>query len=72
MRITLSGRANTAYILFTEYTDGDVARSKFLADDDINGEFTFDFDQGGRLLGIEVKFASAAFPPGVLEDADPV
>lgn len=72
MRVRLNPRTNAAHILFTEYTDADVARWKFLADGDINGEFTFNFDQGGRLLGIEVKFASAAFPPGVLVDVDPV
>lgn len=72
MKVTYDGTTNTARILLTDYADEDVARWKGLVEHDIEGEFTFDFDKGGRLLGFEIKFASQGLPPDFLDDADPV
>ena len=36
------------------------------------GEFTFDFENAGRLLGVEVKFASQGLPADFLDAADPI
>lgn len=71
-RVTYDRTKNIARILLTDYTDEDVARWKGLAEHDIEGEFTFGFDKGGRLLGVEVRFASQGLPPDFLDDADPV
>lgn len=70
MKVTYDRTRNVARILLTDYTDDDVARWKGLAEHDIEGEFTFDFDKAGRLLGIEVRFASQGLPPDLLADAD--
>lgn len=70
MRVTVDRQTNTARIELVEYGDADVARTKMLVEHDVEGEFTFDFDRGGRLLGIEVKFASQGLPAGFLDDAE--
>ncbi|HEY8408966.1 MAG TPA: DUF2283 domain-containing protein [Gaiellaceae bacterium] len=70
MRVTVNRATNTAHIRLTEYEDGDVARWRGLADHEIGGEFVFEFDKGGRLLGIEVKFAAEGLPPDFLDDAE--
>jgi uncharacterized protein YuzE len=72
MRVTYDRTKNIARILLTEYADEDMSRWKGLADHDIEGEFTFDFDKSGRLLGVEAKFASQGLPPDFLDDTDPV
>ncbi len=72
MRIAYNGKTDTGYIRLTDYEDGDVARWRLLADDEIGGMFTFDFDKAGRLLGIEIKLASWAVPPEFWEDAERV
>jgi uncharacterized protein YuzE len=71
VRITLDRQKNVAYFHLTEYDDSDVARWYGLAEHDIGGEFVFDFDKGGRLLGFEVKFAAQGLPPDLLEAAEP-
>ena len=72
MRVTHNRRTDTAYIYLTDYDDSDVARWDGLAGHLIGGDFTFDFDKSGRLLGIEVKFAAQGLPPDFLEEAEPV
>jgi uncharacterized protein YuzE len=72
MRITHDRRTNTVYIYLTDYDDGDVARWYVLVEHDVKGDFTFDFDKSGRLLGIEVKFAAQGLPPDFLEEAEVV
>ena len=70
MRVVYDRTTNLARIALTDYADEDVARWKLLVEHDIEGEFTFDFDKGGRLLGIEVKFASQGLPADFLDAAD--
>ena len=70
MKVTYDRTKNTARIRLTDYSDEDVARWKTLVEHDIEGEFTFAFDKGGRLLGLEVKFASQGLPADFLEAAD--
>jgi uncharacterized protein YuzE len=71
MKVSYDRKTNTARFVLTDYTDADIARWKLLAEHDIEGEFTFDFDKGGRLLGFEVKFASQGLPADFLEAAEP-
>jgi uncharacterized protein YuzE len=71
MRVIYDRSGNSVRILLTEYEDADVARWKGLVEHDVEGEFTFDFDKGGRLLGIEVRFASQGLPADFLDSADP-
>ena len=70
MRVSYDRSQNTVRVALTDYSDGDVARWKALVEHDVEGEFTFDFDKGGLLLGFEVKFASQGLPQDFLESAD--
>lgn len=70
VRVTHDRRTNTVYIYLTEYEDADVARWYTLVEHDVQGDFWFEFDKSGRLLGIEVKFAAQGLPPDVLEEAE--
>jgi uncharacterized protein YuzE len=72
VRVTYDGRSDTAYIHFTEFNDGDAVRQDELVEHDVRGEFSFDFDRSGRLLGIRVAFASQALPREVLDEAERV
>jgi len=65
----MNRQTNTARIELTEYNDADVARWKELVAHDIEGEFSFDFDKGGRLLGIEIRFASQGLPAEFIDEA---
>jgi len=70
VRVTLDGRNDTAYIYLTDFEDEDVVSHHILVEHDVAGDFKFEFGKKGRLLGIEVKFASSALPPGFLDDAE--
>jgi uncharacterized protein YuzE len=72
MRVTYDGRTDTAYIFLTDFEDAEAARQHFLVAHDVKGDFTFDFDRRGCLLGIEVKFAAGAVPAEILESAERV
>jgi len=47
-----------------------VAGHYILLEHDVRGDFKFEFDKKGRLLGIEVKFAASALPTGFLDNAE--
>ncbi len=55
---------------FTEYADGDVAREYEVVEHDVRGDFSLLFNKRGVVLGIEVKFASSAFPLDFLVTVD--
>jgi uncharacterized protein YuzE len=59
VRVTLNGRKDTAHIYLKDFKDEEVAHHYILVEHDVAGDFKFEFDKKGRLLGIEVKFASA-------------
>ncbi|MBA3365172.1 MAG: hypothetical protein H0U03_05220 [Actinobacteria bacterium] len=71
MRVTLNRRTDTVCIYLTEYEDADVARQSSLVAHDIRGDFFFDLDKRGVLLGIQVKFAASGLPSDFLEAAEP-
>lgn len=61
---------NIAYFELTEYDDADVARNYLLAEHDVSGEFRFDFEKSGRLLGFEVRFAGEGLPAELFDGAE--
>jgi uncharacterized protein YuzE len=71
MRVSVNRQKNVAYIELTNYGDSDVARYHDVVQPDIGGEFRFDLDKSGRLLGIEVRFAAQGLPQDLLEAAEP-
>jgi uncharacterized protein YuzE len=70
MRVSVNRQKNVAYIELADYQDVDVARYFDVVEHDIAGEFRFDLDKSGRLLGIEVRFAAEGLPPDLLEVAE--
>jgi uncharacterized protein YuzE len=70
VRVSLNRQKNVAYFELTEYDDADVARWYPLVEHDVEGEFRFDFDKKGRLLGFEVRFASQGLPADLLDAAE--
>jgi hypothetical protein len=70
VRVSVNRAKNIAYFELTEYEDADVARNYLLAEHDVSGEFRFDFDNGGRLLGFEVRFAAEGLPAVLFDDAE--
>ena len=71
MRVSVNRQRNVAYIELTNYEDADVARYFDVVEHNISGEFRFDLDKSGRLLGLEVRFAAEGLPPDLLEAAEP-
>jgi hypothetical protein len=70
MRVTLNRREDTLRIAFTDYDDADIARQYMLVEHDVRGDFTFLLSTRGVLLGVDVKFASSAFPEEFLNEAE--
>jgi hypothetical protein len=70
VRVTLDRQKNVVRVSLTEYDDAEVARWYTLVEHDIAGDFTFDFDKSGRLLGFEAKFAAQGLPADFLEHAE--
>ena len=62
MRASLNRSENIVRIHFADYSDADVAREYEVVEHDVQGDFALLFDKKGVVLGIEVKFASMAFP----------
>jgi uncharacterized protein YuzE len=71
VRVTYDPDANAAYIfLVNQIGAGGVAKSVPVEGKGLEPpDFVFDFDQDGRLVGIEVLAASDLLPPEVLEAA---
>ena len=72
MRVIFDGAGDRAYVYLTDFEDADVQRSYWLVEHDVKGDFIFDFDTRGCLLGFEVRFASGAIPNAVLDAAERV
>ena len=70
MRVSVNRAKNIAYFELTDYEDADVVRNYGLAEHDVGGEFRFDFDRSGRLLGFEVRFAAQGLPTDLFDSAE--
>lgn len=71
MRCTYDREADAAYLHVADAQQpGTSVRQVWVPDQDgVQGQFILDLDQDGRLLGIEVLFASEALPRSVLNAA---
>lgn len=72
MNITYDREADAAYLqIATSIAPGEAVRQvRVDADDSVLGQFILDFDSGGKLLGLEVLFASEALPTSLLDEAE--
>ena len=67
MRVTYTPGVNAAYITFRELAEGEViTRSVEVVPDQV----LVDFDAEGRIVGMDVQYATDNLPPQVLEEAE--
>ncbi len=72
MKIKYDAEANAAYIYLAVETTyaGDVAKTYMCDTREINGMINLDFDDDGRLLGIEIMDARSKLPLEVLKQLE--
>jgi uncharacterized protein YuzE len=72
MKITYDPEADAAYLQLVERVDGEIAETLPVEelDESRAGGFIFDFDDDGRLLGIEVLGARRALRQATLASGD--
>ena len=75
MRVTYDPQVDAAYIYLREIDSGGVKHTVPLDDLESNvesvGRLVLDFDEEGRLVGIEALDACEVLPPELLRDAEP-
>jgi len=70
MKITLDRQADAAYLFLTSSKDFFSYHTYPCDPIEVNGQINLDFDQSGRLVGIEVLDASRLLPKELLIDAE--
>ncbi|MCS6711508.1 DUF2283 domain-containing protein [Luteococcus sp. Sow4_B9] len=73
MRLTYDRDADAAYLMVVDsIAPGEATHQVELTHDgDVAGQFILDFDTDGKLLGLEVLFASDALHASVIAAAEP-
>lgn len=72
MKITYDKNVDAAYIYLKDIRSGEVAKTYPCDPVEVNGEINLDFDNEGRLLGIEILNASKKLPKGFIESHETV
>jgi len=67
---TYDSKADAAYIYLASIAKGEVASSQLVLADNSPAEINLDFDESGKLLGIEILFASKILKKDFLRAAD--
>lgn len=70
MRVTFDRSANAAYIYLKDIERGESARQHVVDEPHTRGMIVLDFDDKGRLIGIDVLDATHALPQEVLDSAE--
>lgn len=71
VRVTYDSEANAAYIYFTDpQAHPKVARTYPCDPVEVGGMINVDFDENGRIVGIEVLAASSKLPRYLLDAAE--
>ncbi|MGW6485611.1 DUF2283 domain-containing protein [Streptomyces sp. NPDC055056] len=71
VRVTYDKTANAAYVHLTEPQTPVKSTYMYPCDPvDVDGMINLDFDEQGRLIGIEVLAASTKLPPYLLQSAE--
>ncbi|WP_406859047.1 DUF2283 domain-containing protein [Streptomyces sp. HUAS MG47] len=71
LKVTYDKTANAAYVYFTEPQARVKVAHMYPCDPvDVDGMINLDFDEDGRLLGIEVLAASSKLPEYLLRSAE--
>lgn len=74
MRLTYDPEVDAAYMMLVDAIAPGQARHQVEVphNDGIAGQFILDFTAEGKLLGLEILFASHALPASVLAAAEPL
>ncbi len=72
MRLTYDPEADAAYLLVADsIAPGEAVRQVQVPDEDsVPGQFILDFGRDGKLLGLEILFASEVLPSSALDAVD--
>lgn len=70
MKVTYDRRADAANIYLTYIPPGGVAKTYTCDPIETDAMINLDFDDSGRLIGIEVLGARKTLPPDLLEEAE--
>ncbi|MDQ1353920.1 MAG: hypothetical protein QG657_4229 [Acidobacteriota bacterium] len=71
MRVTYDKQANAAYVyLASQILPGSIIDTYTCNPVEVGGEINLDFDNQGRLIGIEILNADKKLPMEVLENAE--
>ncbi len=68
MNVTYDADIDSAYIELVPVHAGDAARTYACDPEEVRGQIQLDFDESGRLIGIEVLDASHLLPKALLKD----
>jgi uncharacterized protein YuzE len=67
VRITYDKSVDAAYVYLLDRIGREQVKKTYACDPrEVNGQINLDFDEEGRLLGIEVLDASRLLPPSLL------
>jgi uncharacterized protein YuzE len=66
LRVTLDPDADAGYVYLSEIPDGAAVTQRVVGVAG-RGEVVLDFDEDGRLLGVELVGASSLLPPSLLD-----
>lgn len=74
MRVTYDGEVNAAYIYLKPIGAGEVKRTHVCGSegDGLARDINFDFDSDGRLIGLEVLYASHRLSKAVIDSAEKI
>jgi uncharacterized protein YuzE len=71
LHVTYDREADAAYIYFIEpHTESQVARTYVCNTQEVDGMINLDFNESGRVVGIEVLAASSKLPQYLLDAAE--
>jgi uncharacterized protein YuzE len=67
LKLTYDADVDAAYLYFVPFRAGNAKKTYACEPDEVGGQIQLDFDEGGRLIGIEVLDASHLLPKDLLK-----
>jgi uncharacterized protein YuzE len=71
LNIEYDARLDAAYINLSPMKPGDAKKTYACDPEEVGGQIQLDFDESGRLIGIEVLHASRMLPASLLKAGNP-
>ena len=67
LKLTYDAAVDAAYLYLVPFQPGNAKKTYACDPDEVGGQIQLDFDEGGRLIGIEVLDASHLLPADLLK-----